>query len=84
MTVGRHALVSQQPLQQLKRRPGVPLSLHYKVQNLAFAVNCPPQVHLLASDVADHFIQVPYVDDPLPARCVQLIDQIACVHMSGL
>ena len=27
---------------------------------------------------------LPYVDDPLLARCLQCFDQIACVHMSGL
>ena len=29
-------------------------------------------------------MRLPYVDDPLLARCFAVFDQIACVHMSGL
>ena len=35
------------------------MTLHHKVQDLAFVVACSPQIHPLATDPADNLVQVP-------------------------
>jgi hypothetical protein len=56
---GLNRLIAKQALQELQSRIGVPLSLHYKVQHLAFVIDGAPQIHLLAPDIADHLIEMP-------------------------
>ena len=57
-----HALVFQQFPHKIQGSPLVPALLNQDVQHLALSINCPPQVHLLAANIHEDFVQVPDED----------------------
>jgi len=54
-----HRLVAQEALQKRQSCVVIPPLLHHDVQHLALVVDRAPEVHPLAADAADHFVQVP-------------------------
>lgn len=54
-----HRLISEKASEQLQRGFRIPPALHDEVQNLAFVIDCSPQVHALSADPADHLIEMP-------------------------
>ena len=62
--VGRHpgrreAVLPEQLADELSGGGLVPPALDQDLQHLALIVNRPPQVHLLAGNANDHFVQMP-------------------------
>jgi class 3 adenylate cyclase len=55
----RHALLLEQPAQQPQGRVLVATALHEHIEDLAFAVDGPPQVHRPTGDFNEHFVQMP-------------------------
>jgi hypothetical protein len=41
-------------------------ALNHHIQNLALAINCPPQEHVSATSSEHHFVKVPSVIRPRP------------------
>ena len=62
-----HALLLQELAHQLQRGSLVSFGLDQKVRNLTFAIHGTPQIHLLATDRNEHFVEVPPVTRPWPA-----------------
>jgi hypothetical protein len=58
----REGLLSQQLAHKLDGRALVPSALNHYVEDLAFVVNRAPQVHRLARNPDNHFVEMPYVD----------------------
>jgi hypothetical protein len=54
-----HALPLQQLAHELTRGLRVALGLEEHIQDLAFRIHSPPQVHLFATDTNEHLIEVP-------------------------
>ena len=64
--VGRHphrreALFAQQLAHQLDGRRSVSTTLDQDLKNLAFVVDGTPQIHVLACDPDDHFVEMPAI-----------------------
>jgi len=57
-----HALVPQQFPHRSQGGPFIPTLLNQVVQNRALTINCSPQVHLLAADIYENFVQVPDIE----------------------
>jgi hypothetical protein len=57
--IGRVSLLLQQSAHQLESRLLVSSGLHEDIENLTLAVDRPPQIHALAVDRDEDFIQVP-------------------------
>jgi len=54
-------LLSEKLAHQPQRRPAVAATLDQHVKDLAFVVDGTPQVHPLAGDPNDQFVQVPSI-----------------------
>ena len=64
--VGRHsrrreALLSEQVAHELDGRRPVSTTLDQDLQDLAFLVDGTPQIHVLACDADDHFVEMPAI-----------------------
>jgi hypothetical protein len=57
-----HVLVLQQFPHKSQGSPLVPALLNQDVENCALTINGSPQVHLLAADIYENFVQVPDVE----------------------
>src|SRR5215213_11306354 len=66
--VRNHALPLQKLAQELASGTLITLGLDEHVQDLAFRVHSPPQVHLFAADPDEHLVQVPSPMRPRPSR----------------
>src|SRR5258707_1969197 len=80
--VGRHplrreALLAEQLAHELDGRRPVSAALDQDLEDLAFMVDGTPQVHMLAGDPHDHFVEMPSV-----ARSWAAPPQIASDHRS--
>ena len=54
-----NALVPEELSHEFQRRPLVSALLNQDVKHFAFTIHGAPQVHLLAADVYEYFVQVP-------------------------
>ena len=52
-------LLLEERAHEFPRRRCVSPSLHQNIENLAFVIDGTPEVHALAADEDDHFVQVP-------------------------
>src|SRR5258705_6623851 len=64
--VGRHprrreALLAEQLAHQLDGRRPVSMTLDQDLEDLAFVVDGTPQIHVLARDPDDHFVEMPAI-----------------------
>src|SRR5438874_5261426 len=57
----REALFAEQLAHQLDRRRSVSTTLDQDLEDLALVVDGTPQVHVLARDPDDHFVEVPAI-----------------------
>ena len=57
----REALFAKQLAHQLDRRRPVSTTLDQDLKDLAFVVDGTPQIHVLACDPDDHFIEMPAI-----------------------
>src|ERR1700720_1805037 len=64
----REALLAEQLAHELDGCRPVSPALDQDLEDLAFMIDGSPQIHVLARDPDDHFIEMPYVDGPLLAR----------------
>ncbi len=58
-----NALVPEELSHEFQCRPLVSALLNQDVENFAFAINGSLQVHLLAADIHEHFVDVPKIKD---------------------
>ena len=52
-------LIVKEPPDQLQRSLRIPPALDQEVEDLAFVIDSPPQIHPLSADRTDHLIKVP-------------------------
>src|ERR1700732_661123 len=76
--VGRHprrreALFAEQLAQQLDGRRPVSTTLDQDLQHLALVVDGTPQIHVLARDPDDHFVEMPAIarSRTAPSQCAR-------------
>jgi hypothetical protein len=62
-----YALVLQQFPHEFQGSPFIPAFLNQDIRNRTLAINGSPQVHLLAADVYENFVQVPDVERRITA-----------------
>ena len=63
----REALFSQQLAHQLDGRTPVSLALNQYVEDFAFVIDGPPEIHPLTGDPNDHLVEVPAIARPRTA-----------------
>src|SRR6266481_2185490 len=80
--VGRHplrseALFAEQLAHQLDGRRPVSTTLDQDLEDLALVVDGTPQIHVLARDPHDHFVEMPAIarSRTLPRCCVPMLDR---------
>ena len=71
----REALLAEQLAHQLDGRRLVSTTLDQDLEDLAFVIDGTPQIHVLARDPDDHFVEMPAIARSRTARSQALRDR---------